>query len=564
MKNVFLKPCVIASSALLVACGGTGQDDGSASDFSQSFDGVVIDGYLARTTVFLDTNNDGTRNPWEPFAFTDNQGYFSYNPLTDTNYCASDATAEQAQYCLNTNVHYSNVVIRVDSGYDVLTGEPFVGQLSRRLTNVGESDVSDTLISPITSLLTNVEETSDQNTILSTLGLEQDDLDVDYLNENGTGGINAPILNAALKVHKVVAVLSDRLTDTYDQIGEEVGTPNDASSAVYSELAQQLSSSGLDFDGTVADDTSIATVLNNAETTMREIYEDNEFDLPADMGSVETPTQFSRVIDVASNIVDVVNSVVDPLGDITADEVVGQASAIESVVIKALEEGTDDATIDAAADFFTNSANDALVEALITSLAEETADVASLAENDFSGTDFDSEEEIAGAAQLPSDAIPFAQIGGMQIKVSDLDLGNGPQDLDDAEIELYFSGDSGSTSGAFTACVKYIEGATTESLGEGNTRGEIVDGFWSLLGADIETGESYSLLLTLTFLGTTYQAIMKPAGTQLIGDTTYELIRFDNLDEINVWHSELGLVETGGIPQTNEECQERLPSRVGL
>ncbi len=145
-----------------------------------------------------------------------------------------------------------------------------------------------------------------------------------------------------------------------------------------------------------------------------------------------------------------------------------------------------------------------------------------------------------------------------------MDSDNGPQDLDDAEIELYFSGDSGSISGAFTACVKYIEGATTESLGEGNTRGEIVDGFWSLLGADIETGESYSLLLTLTFLGTTYQAIMKPAGTQLIGDTTYELIRFDNLDEINVWHSELGLVETGVVPQTNEECQERLPSRVGL
>lgn len=565
MKNVLLKSCVIASTVWLVACGGTGQDDGSVSNFSQDFSGVVIDGYVARATVFIDTNNDGTRNSWEPFAFTDNQGYFSYNPITDTDYCASDATAEQAQYCLNTNVSYSEVVIRIDSGYDVLTGEPFNGQLSRRLDNSSGTSISDAVISPITSLLTDVEDTSDQTTVLTSLGLTESDLDVDYLNESGGGEVNAEILNAAIKVHKVVTVLADRITDTYDEIGEEVGTPNDATSIVYTELAEQLLSSGQDFDTTIADDTALATVLNDTETEVREIYENNEFDLPADMGSAESPSQFSRVIDVASDVVDVVNAVIDATDtDITEEEATGLASVVEGVVIKALEEEADDPTIDAAASFLTDSANDALVDALVTGLSSDSADVTSLVNNDFAGDDFDSVEEIQDAVQLPDDAVAFSQIAGMQIKVSDLDLGNGPNDLDDAEIELYFEGAIDAESGVFSACVKFIEGATTEALGEGNTRGELVEGFWSLLGADDVTGESYSLLLTLTFLETTYQAIMKPAGMETIGDVAYERIRFDNLDEINVWHSELGFVETGTLPTTDSECQERLPSRVGL
>lgn len=566
MKNILIKVIFVFVPVIWISgCGGTGQDDGSISSFEQDYSGVAIDGYLARATVFLDTNNNGTRNSWEPFAFTDNDGYFSYNPLTDTDYCATDASAEQAQYCLTTNVRYSNVVIRIDSGYDALTGEPFSGQMSRRLSDVASGSTPNTLVSPLTSLLTNIESTTDQTMVLNSLGLSSSDLDVDYLNEAGSGEINAQLLNAATKVHKVVTVLADRITDTYDEIGDEVGTPNDATSIVYEELARQLIASGENFDTTVADTTLMANVLNDTETQIQAIYQENDFDLPADMGSVTSPTGFTRVIDVANDIVDVVNAVIDVTDTtIDRDEAIGQARAVESVVIKALAEVADDSSIDNATDFFTDVDNAALIDALIEGLSDPSGDVTALVANDFTGTDFDSVEEITNAVQLPDDALPFTQIAGYQLLVSDLDLGNAPTDLDDAEVEWYFAGNPGDISGSFTACVKYIEGASPAALGDGNSRGELVSGFWSLLGADQDNVSSYSLLITLTFLETTYQAIMKPAGFETRNSIVYEKIRIDNLDDINVWHSLEGLVETETVPTTDAECQARLPSRVGL
>lgn len=552
----------------LVACGGTGQDDGSSSSFSQEYSGVVIDGYLARATVFLDSNNDGTRNAWEAYAFTDDDGYFSYNPLTDTDYCASDASAEQAQYCLSTNIDYSGVVLRIDSGYDVLTGEPFVGQMSRRLSNVSEGVVTGTTISPLTSLLTNVESETSQTAVLDALGVTLDDLDVDYLNESGGGEVNPRLMNAALKVHKVVSVLADRITDTYTEIGEERGTPNDATSAVYAALANELLSNDSGFDSVISETSAVARVLDATETEMRQIYQDNEFTLPTDMGNESSPGDFSRVIEVAEDIVTVVNNVVNSEAiTITEDEAVGFARAVESVVIKALEETTTDASIDNAAGFFSDPANATLADALYAGLAGDNADLASLADSSFGGSDFDTVEEVNAAAQLPGDAAPFTEIAGYQIKVSDLDLGRAPSDLDDKEVEWYFMGSPGDTSGDFVACVKFIENAstTTGSIGEGSTRGERVEGFWSLLGATSESVESYSLLITITFLETTYQAILKPAGAETIQEVEYERIRFDNSDGIETWHSESGLVVTeGNIPATNADCETQLPSRIGL
>ena len=130
-KKTLLSLCL--SAALLSACGGTGQDDGSPSSFTQEFSGAVLDGYLARATVFLDSNNNGTRDAWEAFAFTDNNGYYSFNPDSGIDYCADSATAQQQQYCLVSRTGHTNVVVRVDGGYDVLTGEPFLGQLTRCL-----------------------------------------------------------------------------------------------------------------------------------------------------------------------------------------------------------------------------------------------------------------------------------------------------------------------------------------------------------------------------------------------------------------------------------------------
>lgn len=553
----------LTTGILLSACGGTDQDEGTISTSEQVFGGKAIDGSLARATVYIDTNNDGTRNAWEPSAFTDNEGYYSYNPNTDTNYCAEDAEASQKIYCLVTNSNLTEAVIRIDGGYDILTGEPFVGQLSRRFVDIPSEGVRDSIITPITSLLTSVEEPTEQASLLSTLGLSESDIDVDYLNTDGSGTIDSLIFNVALKVHKVVSVLSDRLTDTYDEIGEELGTPNDATSSVYPSFAEQLLTSQTSINSVISDSIQVANILDNAENSLRDLYVRKDINLPADMGSAENPNNFSRVINVSQSVNNVVDLLIPPNAFLDAPNAIGSARAIETLVIKSLNEVNNDPSIESMVSFFNNESSD-LVNALLTSLSLDTADITSLAGNDFSGTNFDTVEEIIQASSLPENTQAFTSFSGLSLKISDLDLGTWPNNLEDKEVEFYFSGSAEALEGSFSACVKYIDDASSDgTLGDGNTRGELIEGYWSFLGAS-ESGESYGTLVTLTFLETTYQAILKPAGNETLNGVDYERIRFDFDGELNVYNSEDGLVTTDTIPTTNQECQERLPSRVGL
>ncbi len=554
----------LSTAILLSACGGTDQDEGTPTTTEQVFSGQAIDGYVARATVYLDTNNDATRNAWEAYAFTDNQGYFSYNPNTATDYCADTATAEQNQYCLKNVGVLDTAVLRIDGGYDVITGEPFQGQLSRRISAIPEAGVTETVLTPITSLLTGIESDTERATVLSALSIQESDLDIDYLNTDGAGTIDSSLLNTALKVHKVVSILSDRLTDTYDEIGEELGTPNDASSAIYTQLANQIVTSANDLDTVLANTDDLIHILDNAESELQEIYQRKDIFLPADIGSVDSPEYLNRAASVASSMSSVIDSLIIRDVSISDTTTLGSVRAIESLLIKSINERATDTSIDNAITFLTNQ-DRTLPDALIISLASANADIASLGVNDFTGDDFDSLEDLTAASTLATDAEPFTQLGGYTLKVSDLDLGFSPNNLDDKEVEFYFDGAATDTEGSFSACVKYIDEASSDgTLGEGNTRGDLVDGYWSLLGASETTTETYSALLTINFLGATYQAILKPVGNETIANIDYEKVRFDFDGDLNVYHSEDGLTDSTIVPTSAAQCQERLPSRIGL
>ena len=560
-KKTLLSVCL--SAALLTACGGTGQDNGSPSSIEQEFSGAVLDGYLARATVFLDSNNNGTRDAWEAFAFTDNDGYYSFNPVTGTDYCADTATAQQQQYCLVSRTSHTNVVIRVDGGYDVLTGEPFLGQLTRRVDVAGQNAPTDSLISPITSLLTSALTEEQAATMLDALGLQAADLDTDYLNSDGSGAVDAALLNKALTIHKAVTVLADRLTDTYDEIGENFGTPNDASAAVYNALAASIASIGT-LDGALQP-TALYEILDAAEEELKAVYNRKDLTLPADMGNPQNPQSFQRIAEVVSDIPPVVNALIDATA--TIDNVAGRARALESLVIKAVNESDEnDVTIENAIDFFTNSNNEPLLGALIDSLDSDTADLGSLSTNDFSGADFDSVLEIAASSSIPDNARPITRVGGTTLRLSDLFLGSAPARLDDSEVEFYFEGQAGDTDGAFTACVKIIDDANEDgTLGDGNTRGDIADGFWSLLpGPGADGSGTFNLIMTINFLGATYQGIIKAGGVETREGIEYQAMRFDNDGKLETWYTQNGFVEGGVAPADDADCEARLPSRVGI
>lgn len=547
----------------LTGCGGTGQDapekNVSASATQVTFSGAAVDGHIARATVFLDTNNNATRDPWEAFAFTDNDGYYTYNPVTQTNYCADAASSEQKQYCLRTTQTTTSVVIRIDGGYDVLTGEPFEGQLSRRVEVVNDQ-VPFSVVSPITTLLVSAATDAEANAILQSLDLTEDDLDIDYV--NSTDIVNAKLLNISLTLHKLASVLSDRLTDTYNKIGDDFGTPNDASAIVYEQLAKELAKGDTTFTQLVTPE-NLLTVLDASEEKLRQIYRDNEYPLPADMGNSNNANQFERITDTAVKIPELVNSLIsiEEQNQMQSD-VIGEVKAIESVVIKTIQETSTDNSIDNAINFFTNSNNQNLINELTQTLGGSDSNLSSLINHNFS-SGMNSTEAINDLIRIAESIEPFTSIGGFKIKVSDMDLGYGPDQLKDQEVEFYFQGNSNALNGSFQACVKYIDEANIDgTLGKGNTRGELVKGYWSLLGANENNFESYSLLLTIEFLGAKYSAVIKPAESIVVNGQTYKQYRFDNNGDFITWRSAQGIQPIDSVPSTSKECEQRLPSRL--
>jgi hypothetical protein len=557
-QTMHIRSKLAASVSLALAlfgCGGTGQDKGEASSTPQVIQGVAIDGYLARSTVFMDYDNNRTRDPWEPFAFTDDDGYFSYNPLTQTDYCTASTPARQRLFCLRTNRALSGAVIRIDGGYDVMTGEPFFGQLSRRLEQTQQGPV---VISPLTSLLADIRTEAQKNTLLAAMNITLSDLDRDYFNVDGS--ISAPLLSLALRLHKAVSVISQSVHAHYDEIGSKTGAMNDVSATIYNHLAAQLGRGVHSLDEIIGDPVILSLLIAQTELDVLDYYDKWELQPPANNGSaIDIATLADHALGLSQLTAHLLSE------DFTSDPAAirGAIKLIEAMTLKA--SGIHKPSFRGSINYLLNADNRALLNELITALAGEDANLTALSNLDIADGSLNSSEAIDAATRLPAGTSAFRDLAGMQMRVSDMDLGSGPNRLRDSEVELYFHGNDGDTEGEFDACVKYIKDASiTGKLGDANTRGELVKGHWGLLGAATNDGASYSLLLTLDFLGSKYQAILKPAAAAAFAEREYRGIRFDYANELRTWYSEAGVERMQSLPQSAADCAARLPSRIGI
>jgi len=244
---------ILAALGLLGGCTMTPQDTGSGGEAQVT--GKAVDGYLAGAVVFVDTNGNNALDAWEPSAITDGDGYYTYNPIDNTDYCNLPDGDSKRVHCLAAPAALGEVLIRVTGGYDRITGEPFEGTLTVKadLAQVGDG-AANVVINPLTSLLDAMDATAAANW-LANEGLSEDAVRGDILDGLAVAADrsdeNAAVAAADLipvklawQVHKLVEVLAARIEAAYPNQFGGTDQPTDATHFVYDALAQVFTENG--------------------------------------------------------------------------------------------------------------------------------------------------------------------------------------------------------------------------------------------------------------------------------------------------------------------------------
>jgi len=250
----------IATVLALTGCGTAVEQDKGAGT-STAFHARIVDGYLAGSLVFVDSNDNGVLDAWEERAFTDRDGFVSAS-ATGKDYCAAGAQPTDAVHCLKVRPADA-LKIRASGGYDMSTGEPFNGAMSLDTTWAAGSDSTKPVVtSPLTTLLAGLDA-ADKQTVIAKLGLSADGVSAgvfgaDFIkikDSEKTSPDQRKALTAAMQLHKTVEVISSFLTSayagsdtTYSGLGKNAALPRDASEFIYAAFAELVASKILDLD----------------------------------------------------------------------------------------------------------------------------------------------------------------------------------------------------------------------------------------------------------------------------------------------------------------------------
>jgi hypothetical protein len=249
-----LKPVPVAITALLSTlliggCAPDAQDNKTTTTniaTGVKLSGTVIDGYLAGAVVYADTNLNNRLNAWEPWAVTDSEGYFSYNPNTGVDYCSSGNSADQ-RHCLKGNLPAEGTIrLNFVGGYDLTTSEPFLGTLAVEIDAsklASGLTMADLVASPLTTIETLSSSTTSQ--LLNALGLSGKDLRFNFMDMNKLAGDSTltDLLKRAHQLQKIVEVIAPQIHDALKELKttlKEGEKPSDASRFVYQAIANWL------------------------------------------------------------------------------------------------------------------------------------------------------------------------------------------------------------------------------------------------------------------------------------------------------------------------------------
>ncbi|MFD1382171.1 hypothetical protein ACFQ45_02250 [Rhodanobacter aciditrophus] len=239
-KKTSIACSVAAMSLALISCGGDSGSQDSGANSSTSFTGLVVDGRIANGTVWVDLNDNGAIDSFEPYANTDEDGYFSYRPAIGTeeaiNYCQLD----DSPYCLNTAAVQTSAKIKIAGGTDLDSGEPFYGIMSQNVTKAQAEEYASgsrvPMLSPLTSLGSSLTD-AQLKTLLVTLGaMTSTDtlstiLETDFSDRDGMTTEEATtkekLFKVAYRLQKVIDSIAVILDAAADEAGIELGLTSD-------------------------------------------------------------------------------------------------------------------------------------------------------------------------------------------------------------------------------------------------------------------------------------------------------------------------------------------------
>ncbi len=352
-------------AAAVAGCGITAQDEGAGQGSALS--GRAIDGYLAGSVVFVDTNENGVLEPWEPRAITDENGYFSYNPLTQTNYCALEKGAVGSEFCLRAPQGYEEVLLKVVAGYDSTFAAPFEGSMILRAQM--QEDITQLMHgSPLTTLLSYMSAQEKEAYLAAETAADSVDTftEADYngdflsdFNELSTAEENRKrikLVRTAIQAHKVADLIANYLASKYSfdngkaLFGEHKDFPGEATQFVYRAIAGELSqdpAGGL--ASLLSDANRMASVILQAQNLINKAIDsyngaksENDPVVSTELAAVTNANE--RVADFAAFVASVFDPGSAAVGSNEGENIKARLRAVE-IVTRLLR---DPATIDAA------------------------------------------------------------------------------------------------------------------------------------------------------------------------------------------------------------------------
>lgn len=514
-KKLVIASCVSLAILGLQACNGEDPDMGSV-EAKSAFGGRLIDGYLAGATIYVDLNNNNRRNAGEPFALTDQDGFFSESK-DGVDYCRDGAPENEARHCLRAVLSDPNVIIRTYGGFDVSTGEPFTGSLARDVTVGANGVVPSSVVSPLTTALSAAD---DKAKLLTDLGIVETDLDVDFLSE---GEFSSALTGKALALHKVATAFSELIDERYTQFGEDTNLPNNSYNLVYKGLVSQAPADG------VWTETDLEMAFESAIANANAAYTAEGLNSPF-IG----PSEIVAVVNSAKTILGVVEA--SFTAETSFSDLKKNLLGVELVTTKIVYEKVSTEEVTKIVTELANPDSN-----LNKTLANDDADFQGLAKTTIDDSTNYDDLVLVNPQSLSS---PM----GKQISIN--------YDEDDAvgAFHIFFDGQEGASGGTLITCLTYTTKAGSD----------IDDSDFDL--DDVNTAGSWfniddkRMVLTLTFGGGNYDVVLASKGLDAESRQKYS---FSYGGENVSWYSNHGIIANDDenalpVPSSNDSCESTL------